>query len=64
MLAIVRDTAHSSALPLVERLRLLRLVRVIRAAINLELLEHSPPQFVFREHPLDREFYDTFRSLG
>src|SRR5689334_19212166 len=38
----------------VERLRLLRRVRVIGSGINLELGQHLPAEDVLREHPLDR----------
>ena len=63
MQTIARDLFSLSGLYLAERLRLLSLMWMIWPAIHLEFLEHGPPQFVFRQHPLNGEFDDAFRFL-
>lgn len=44
-----------------EQDRLLGLMRVRRADIELELRHHVAADFVFRHHPPDRQFKDAFR---
>jgi len=44
-----------------QNLRLLRLMRVFRPHIDLELGEEPVAQARFREHPADRPFHDPFR---
>src|SRR5690348_10561800 len=47
-----------------ERLGLLRLVRVLTAGEHVQLLEHAPAERVLRQHALDRELDGALRVLG
>src|SRR5579872_3307820 len=47
-----------------EPLGLLSLVRMVRAAINLQLLEHLPAEFILRQHSPHRFLDHRLRLFG